>query len=51
MLDNQYINMLSAHSCYWTHRDFIRMLCVEVGRKAGRENTLPNMRAVKKSRK
>ncbi|PQE30439.1 hypothetical protein CJF32_00009282 [Rutstroemia sp. NJR-2017a WRK4] len=51
MLDNQYINMLSAHSCYWTHRDFIRMLCVEVGRKAGRENTLPDMRAVKKSRK
>ncbi|KAM3079663.1 hypothetical protein ACMFMG_006076 [Clarireedia jacksonii] len=51
MLDNQYINMLSAHSSYWTHRDFIRMLCVEMGRKAGRDNTLPNMRAVKKSRK
>ncbi|KAK4455583.1 phospholipase DDHD1 [Podospora aff. communis PSN243] len=47
-LEIQYLNMLSAHSSYWTHQDLIRLLCLEVGRKPGRENTLEVMRAVKK---
>jgi pimeloyl-ACP methyl ester carboxylesterase len=47
-LEIQYLNMLSAHTSYWTNQDLIRMLCVEVGRKPGRANTLPSMRAVKK---
>lgn len=53
MLANQYIDMLSAHSSYWNNKDFIRFLCVEIGRKSGKCNTLPNMRARKsqKSRK
>ncbi|KAK3343948.1 DDHD domain-containing protein [Lasiosphaeria hispida] len=46
-LDVQYLNMLSAHTSYWTNQDLIRLLCMEVGRKPGRENTLPSMRAVK----
>lgn len=46
-LEIQYLNMLGAHSSYWTHQDFVRMLCMEIGRKPGRENTLPAMRAVK----
>ncbi|KAI9744918.1 MAG: hypothetical protein M1818_001844 [Claussenomyces sp. TS43310] len=46
-LEIQYLNMLSAHSSYWGSADFIRMLVTEVGRKPGRSNTLPNMRAVK----
>lgn len=46
-LEIQYLNMLGAHSSYWSHRDFIRMLCMETGRKPGRNNTLPAMRAVK----
>jgi hypothetical protein len=46
-LEIQYLNMLSAHSSYWTSPDFIRMLCTEVGRKPGKGNCLPNMKAVK----
>lgn len=46
-LEIQYLNMLGAHSSYWSHRDFVRMLCTEIGRKPGRNNTLPAMRAVK----
>ncbi|TGO61409.1 hypothetical protein BOTNAR_0129g00200 [Botryotinia narcissicola] len=51
MLANQYIDMLSAHSSYWNSRDFIRFLCVEIGRRSGKMHTLPNMRARKKSQK
>lgn len=51
MLANQYIDMLSAHSSYWNSRDFIRFLCVEIGRRPGKMHTLPNMRARKKSQK
>lgn len=51
MLANQYIDMLSAHSSYWNNKDFIRFLCVEIGRKPGKMNTLPNMMARKKSQK
>jgi len=46
-LEIQYLNMLGAHSSYWTSADFIRMLVTEVGRKPGKANTLPNMKAVK----
>lgn len=46
-LEIQYLNMLSAHSSYWNHQDFVRMLCMETGRKPGRNNTLPAMRAAK----
>lgn len=49
-LEIQYLNMLSAHSSYWTSQDFIRMLCIEIGRKQGRANTLPAMRAVKNTK-
>ncbi|QSZ35928.1 hypothetical protein DSL72_007050 [Monilinia vaccinii-corymbosi] len=51
ILANQYIDMLSAHSSYWDNRDFIRFLCVEIGRRPGKMNTLSNMRARKKSQK
>ena len=47
-LEIQYLNMLSAHSSYWVLQDFVRFLTVEIGRKPGRENTLPLLRAVKK---
>ncbi|TVY85045.1 putative phospholipase [Lachnellula suecica] len=46
-LEIQYINMLGAHSSYWTSHDFVRMIVIEVGRKPGRASTLPNMRATK----
>ncbi|TGZ80048.1 hypothetical protein EX30DRAFT_396620 [Ascodesmis nigricans] len=47
-LDNQYLGMLGAHSCYWENRDFARMIVVECGRWGGRERTLRVMRVVKK---
>ncbi|KEY64421.1 hypothetical protein S7711_05240 [Stachybotrys chartarum IBT 7711] len=50
-LELQYLNMLGAHTSYWTNQDFIRMLCVEIGRKPGRMNTLPAMRAVKATKR
>ena len=50
-LEIQYLNMLSAHTSYWTNQDFIRMVCMEVGRKPGRANTLPAMRAVKATKR
>ena len=50
-LEIQYLNMLSAHSSYWTSADFVRLLVTEVGRRAGKGNSLPNMRPVKKVRK
>jgi hypothetical protein len=46
-LQVQYLNMLGAHSSYWAHPDLVRMLCMEIGRKPGKANTLPAMRAVK----
>lgn len=46
-LEIQYLNMLSAHSSYWGSPDFIRMVVLECGRKPGKGNALPNMRAVK----
>lgn len=50
-LEIQYLNMLSAHTSYWYNHDFIRMLCMEVGRKPGRAHTLPAMRAVKAAKR
>ncbi|KAI5457235.1 DDHD domain-containing protein [Mariannaea sp. PMI_226] len=50
-LEIQYLNMLSAHSSYWTNVDFIRMLCIEIGRRPGRAYTLPAMRAVKATKR
>ncbi|KAF4462656.1 phosphatidic acid-preferring phospholipase A1 [Fusarium albosuccineum] len=50
-LEIQYLNMLSAHSSYWTNHDFIRMLCIEVGRKPGRAHTLPALRAAKAAKR
>lgn len=49
-LEIQYLNMLSAHSSYWVLQDFVRFLVVEIGRKAGRSETIPAMKAVKKMR-
>ena len=48
-LEIQYINMLSAHSSYWTMRDFVRFLVMEIGRKPGRSETLNSMKAAKKA--
>ncbi len=50
-LEIQYLNMLSAHSSYWTNQDLVRLLCMEIGRKPGRANTLPSMRAVKTAKR
>ncbi|KAL2265600.1 hypothetical protein VTJ83DRAFT_6700 [Remersonia thermophila] len=47
-LEIQYLNMLGAHTSYWTNQDLVRMLCLEVGRVPGRQHTLPSMRAMKK---
>ncbi|TLD33877.1 hypothetical protein PspLS_00777 [Pyricularia sp. CBS 133598] len=50
-LEIQYLNMLSAHSSYWTSPDLVRMLCMEIGRKPGRSNTYPGMRAQKATKR
>ncbi|KAK3386971.1 DDHD domain-containing protein [Podospora didyma] len=50
-LEIQYLNMLSAHTSYWTNQDLIRLLCMEIGREPGRDKTLPAMRAVKKTKR
>lgn len=50
-LEIQYLNMLSAHTSYWTNHDFIRMVCLEIGRKPGRGSTFPAMRAVKDTKR
>ncbi|KAL8778916.1 MAG: hypothetical protein Q9213_007189 [Squamulea squamosa] len=46
----KYLAMLSAHSGYWSSQDFIRFLVIEIGRKQGKEWTVPKMRAAKKFR-
>lgn len=50
-LEIQYLNMLSAHTSYWTNPDLIRLLCIEIGREPGRAATLPSMRATKARRR
>lgn len=47
-LEIQYLNMLSAHSSYWTSQDFVRFLVVEIGRKSGRDETMAGVKARKK---
>ena len=47
-LEIQYLNMLSAHSSYWTSQDFVRFLVVEIGRKPGRGETMVGVTAAKK---
>ena len=47
-LEIQYLNMLSAHSSYWVLQDFVRFLVIEIGRRQGREGTVPGVRAAKK---
>ncbi|KAL4873993.1 hypothetical protein BDV12DRAFT_158861 [Aspergillus spectabilis] len=47
-LSIQYLNMLSAHSSYWTLTDFVRFLVIEIARKQSREGVLPALRAEKK---
>ncbi|KAI9731401.1 MAG: hypothetical protein M1834_005307 [Cirrosporium novae-zelandiae] len=47
-LEFQYLNMLSAHSSYWTLQDFVRFLVIEIARSPGSANTLPILRATKK---
>jgi hypothetical protein len=49
-LEIQYLNMLSAHSSYWVLQDFVRFLVVEIGRKAGKSETVAAMKAVKRVR-
>lgn len=46
-LEIQYLNMLSAHTSYWYNMDLIRFLCIEIGRRPGRENGLGVLRAEK----
>ncbi|KAL1876905.1 hypothetical protein VTK73DRAFT_8982 [Phialemonium thermophilum] len=50
-LEIQYLNMLSAHTSYWVNQDLVRMLCMEIGRRPGRTNSLPAMRAVKATKR
>jgi len=47
-LEIQYLTMLGAHSSYWLHRDFVRMVVVEIGRRKGRAGVLNAMRAQKR---
>ncbi|KAL2818197.1 DDHD domain-containing protein [Aspergillus cavernicola] len=47
-LNIQYLNMLSAHSSYWTLTDFVRFLVIEIARKQSRDAVLPAFRAEKK---
>ncbi|MCJ1268973.1 hypothetical protein MMC22_008861 [Lobaria immixta] len=49
-LEIQYLNMLGAHSSYWTLQDFVRFLVVEIGRKSGKRETMVAMKAVKRTR-
>lgn len=50
-LEIQYLNMLSAHTSYWTRMDLVRLLCMEIGREPGRTTALPAMRAMKLTRR
>lgn len=49
-LEIQYLNMLGAHSSYWTLQDFVRFLVVEIGRKSGKRETMAAMKAGKRNR-
>lgn len=47
-LNIQYLNMLSAHSSYWTLTDFVRFIVIEIARVQGRNGTLGGFRAQKR---
>lgn len=47
VLENQYVNMLGAHSSYWESKDFIRFVVVESGRRPGRLGIRSDVQAVK----
>ena len=48
VLENQYVNMLGAHSSYWESRDFVRFVVVEAGRWGGRRGVREGVRAVRR---
>ncbi|KAL8416792.1 hypothetical protein RB596_007080 [Gaeumannomyces avenae] len=50
-LEIQYLNMLHAHSSYWTSPDLIRMLCMEICRKPGRAYIYEGLRATKAAKR
>ena len=50
-LEIQYLNMLHAHSSYWTSPDLIRMLCMEICRKPGRAYIYESLRATKAAKR
>ena len=45
----EYLNILSAHSSYWTCQEFIRFLVLEVGREPGPEGAIVQLKAEKRS--
>ena len=47
-LNIQYLNMLSAHSSYWTLTDFVRFIVIEIARPQGRNGTLAGFKAQKR---
>jgi hypothetical protein len=47
-LNIQYLNMLSAHSSYWTLSDFVRFVVIEIAREQGKDYAIPAFRAQKK---
>lgn len=47
-LNIQYLNMLSAHSSYWTLTDFVRFIVIEIARPQGKNGTLAGFKAQKK---
>ena len=44
----EYLNILSAHSSYWTTPEFVRFLVAEVGREPGPEGAIAQLKAQKK---
>ncbi|KAI5295440.1 hypothetical protein KEM52_001385 [Ascosphaera acerosa] len=47
-LSIQYLNMLSAHTSYWSSQDFTRLVVMEVGREPGRKHAIAALKARKK---
>ena len=45
----EYLNILSAHSSYWSTPEFIRFLVIEVGREPGSEGVIAQFKARKKN--
>jgi hypothetical protein len=43
-----YLNILYAHSSYWTSKELVRFLVVEIGRASGRGEAIPIFKAKKK---